>query len=292
VAIDDRLPAAGAGPATHPGAETIAAYAEARLSRAEAAEVERHLADCADCRDLLSDAAAYLEDAVAGPRALPGPRAPGKRPVLLFAAGLAAAAVIVLAVQGPAWFGRTNGAAELNELRAALASEPARMIAGRLSGDFPYAPPPAVTRGAAAGAVSPDVRIAAARLETAADDLQPADAHRARAIARLATGDFEGAVSSLEAAAGLDSSNADVHNDLAAAYFARAQGSNAVELERARTSAERALEIDREHAGALFNRALILEALGQAEAEAAWRTVREREGESPWGREAAGHAAP
>lgn len=52
MALDDRR---------HPDAERLAEYAEGTLEVDARAEVERHLADCAACRAVVMETAAFLE---------------------------------------------------------------------------------------------------------------------------------------------------------------------------------------------------------------------------------------
>ena len=124
-------------------------------------------------------------------------------------ATLAASAAVVVAVRlaGPTWVdglvGRRGTRPELRELIAALASEPTRPVEGRLTGGFKYAPPPpaAATRGPGEREVSPDVRIAAAKIEKMARENDTPQNHAALAVAYLSLGQPEKAVQALEDAA-------------------------------------------------------------------------------------------
>ena len=148
--------------------ERLAAYIDGTLSSDERAEVERHLLECADCRMVVADAAAFVRsDESSAADSVRPPGRGGRRAVVAMAV-LAAAAALVLAVRavwpGP-FSGRPAGRPELEELIAAVAQTPTRPAEGRLSG-FAYAPMPGRTRSAGGTvAASPDVRIAVARIE-------------------------------------------------------------------------------------------------------------------------------
>ena len=79
-------------------AETLAVWAEGALPSSQATAVEAHVADCARCQELVATFALTEPDAVAAPASVPA-RAPWKQWLWLPAGvGLAAAAVIFLAV--------------------------------------------------------------------------------------------------------------------------------------------------------------------------------------------------
>ncbi len=138
----------------HPSAERLAEYLDDVLSKADRAAVERHLADCADCRELVSD----TMDLIAGEEPIVKVKPSGDpfrlvgralqagawtvrnnpRLVKAVTAGLAAAAILVLAIRvaRPEWlrFGPRTDRPELQELIAALANEPTRPVEGWLRG--------------------------------------------------------------------------------------------------------------------------------------------------------------
>jgi tetratricopeptide (TPR) repeat protein len=272
--------------AGHPDAETLAAYVDRTLAVTARLAVERHASECADCRDVLADTAALVESE--GGAVVEWPRSPF-RPWMAIgvASGLAAAAAVFLLVNGGLRGGSTR-TAELDELVAAYAGEPNRPAEGRLSGGFPYAPAPSVVRGGGGTDLSPDVRIAVARIESAAASDRSARSLWALGVAHLASGTLDLAVQALEEAARLDATNAELHSDVSAAYLARGRdrGDNG-DLERALAAADRALTSQSDLPEALFNRALALAALQRPEAAAAWRAVEAREAGSPWAKEAA-----
>ncbi len=79
------------------------------------------------------------------------------------AAGLAAAATIVLAVNVFGPFGANGDERALTQLVAAVGTE--RTFDSRLTGGFAYAPVRGAVRGANDVNLSPDVRIAIAEIE-------------------------------------------------------------------------------------------------------------------------------
>lgn len=285
----------------HPDAERLAEYADGVLGADVRAEVETHLVDCADCRAVLTETIAFVTSDRAGgrthgtafaPRVLPFQ---SRRWVRGAAAGLAAAAALVLVVRlarpdllAPMFVARSNRP-ELQELIAAVANEPTRPVEGRLTGGFKYGPPPSATRGAGDRDVSPDVRIAAAKIEklARADDTPQ---HRAElGLAYLALGDLDKAVEAMEDAAQQDAGNAQFQSDLAAAYLARARSRDRAEdWARALAAADRAIKADPRRAEAYFNRALALEGLHLTDqALDAWTAYQALEPATPWSRESA-----
>lgn len=208
------------------------------------------------------------------------------------AIGLAAGACLLVALL--AWpqrrfliGDRFTDRSELSDLFVALAREPARSMEGRL-GTFPYAPPLVFTRGAERR-VSPDVVIAAATIEKYADaDERPA-VRAALGVAYLALGELDKAVTTLEEAAEVESTNLFFQNDLSVAYLARA-----ATLDRAEdyvsglAAANRAIALDPLRPEPHFNRALALAGLHMsAEAIDAWTSYRSMEPTGPWAEESA-----
>jgi tetratricopeptide (TPR) repeat protein len=278
----------------HPDAERLAEYADGVLTAEARADVEHHLSRCADCRAVVVETTAFL-DATATDRddVRHFTNVPARqRRWVGVAAGLAAAAALLLAVQvaRPGWpFGSTGDRPELQDLISAVASQPTRPVEGRLTGGFKYAPPPSPTRGPGDRDLPPDVRIAAARLEQAAA-AEPAStsAQAAQAVAFLVLGDVDKAIDGLEKVVVLQPSNARYQSDLAASYLARAkrQG-NTADWQKAAAASGRAIELDPNLIEARFNRALAIEgnASSAADAGQAWRDYLSRDNSSPWARE-------
>src|SRR5678816_605631 len=110
----------------HPEAERLAEYADGVLDAASRAEVDRHLADCADCRAVVMETMAFLD----GNPAIPASAAPKvvpfrpRRWAQGTAVGLAAAAALLLGIRvaRPDWvsglFGPRGDRPELQELIA------------------------------------------------------------------------------------------------------------------------------------------------------------------------------
>lgn len=279
----------------HPDAERLAEYAEGVLTNEARVEVEDHLGRCADCRVVVMETTAFL---TATPEARNAGRSVGVVRARLWrgwvgiAAGLAAAATLFLAVRvaRPGWlFGSTGDRPELQELIAAVASQPTRPVDGRLTGGFKYAPPPSPTRGPGDRDLPPDVRIAAARLEqTAAGNPGSASAQEAEGVALLVLGELDKAIDGLERAVAQQPSNARYQSDLATAYIARAkrQG-NAADWQKARAAAERATQADPNLIEGWFNRALAVEGISSSSADAsqAWHDYQARDSSSAWAHE-------
>jgi Flp pilus assembly protein TadD len=210
-------------------------------------------------------------------------------------AALAAAAALVLAVwlmrSGP--LGQPGVRPELEELVAAVASEPTRPVLGRLTGGFAHAAAPSPTRGITRGdptrgatgrEISAEVTIAAANIEKQADaDASPRN-RAALGTAFLVVGFIDRAVTALEAVAQADPRNASVQSDLAAAYIARAnEQGRADDLASAVTAADRAIREQPALDEAWFNRALALELSGRGdEATRAWQEAVEHQRDPAW----------
>ncbi len=277
----------------HPDAERLAEYADGVLTAEARADVEHHLSRCADCRAVVLETTAFLETMASGRDDVRHfTKVPARRRWIGVAAGLAAAAALVVAVQvaRPGWpFGSTGDRPELQDLIAAVASQPTRPAEGRLTGGFKYAPPPSPTRGPGDRDLPPDVRIAAARLEQAAA-AEPAStsAQAAQAVAFLVLGDVDKAIDGLEKVVVQQPSNARYQSDLAAAYIARAKRrGNTADWPKAVAASGRAVELDPNLIEAWFNRAVAIEgnASSAADASQAWRDYLSRDSSSPWARE-------
>jgi CHAT domain-containing protein len=177
---------------------------------------------------------------------------------------------------------------ELRELARAVGKEPARPVEGRLSGGFEHAPPLAVTRGAAGREVSPEVRIAAARIEKLAGEHETPRNSAALGTAYLTLGDWERAVEMLEDAVQQQPENAQFQNDLSVAYLSRATGSDRPEdWASGLTAAKRAIALDPRQPEPYFNRAVALHGLHMGVEEAdAWKAYQAVDGSGPWVAEA------
>jgi CHAT domain-containing protein len=274
-------------------AETIAAFLDGRLSRREKAAVTAHLADCESCHFVFAESArARLVDA-RGSHVL--------RPwqwVAIKTAGagvaLAAAASLVLIVQ-PQWAPRWWPArSEVGELVSAVGSN--RTVEPRLTGGFAYGPLRGPVRaGASIGEIaSPDVRIAAARIEKSATERRTPQNLGALGVAFLLTGKPTEAVSALESATRDAPDEAELWSDLAAAYLTRAERERHLDdLAKAVNAADRATRIAPSIKEAWFNRALAIERIGglRDEAKKAWEQYLTVDSQSGWAEEARSHLA-
>lgn len=271
----------------HPDAMQLAEYAEGLLAPDQRAVVERHLAVCADCRDLVIDAAAYAAEQRDATAQVPAP-APAptvvpfrrRKVVIAITAGLAAAAAILLTVQltqGP------SVSTSLDALIAAADQESTRPLEGRLAG-FRYAAAPTVTRGAGDVSIAPDLRIAAATLEKAAAGHDDAASLAATGIAHAVAGELDAAVASLEDAIRREPDHAQHQSDLSAVYLARGRrDAKVADYDAALSAANHALAIDGSLPNACFNQALALEALTRRDdARAAWERCLALEKDGAW----------
>jgi tetratricopeptide (TPR) repeat protein len=189
------------------------------------------------------------------------------------AAGLAAAAILVLAVQivRPDWlpFGPRSGPG-LQELIAMVAKEPHRPVDGRLRG-FKYAPPPSAMRGPGDRITSVDVRIIAATLQKEMEG--KLDRQAELGVVYLVVGQVDEAIAALKRAVQQRPDDPYAQNDLSAAYIARfAQTGQADDARNALEAAQLALQAMPSLREAAFNRALSLDRLQRnAAAAEAWQ---------------------
>lgn len=279
---DDR-----SGACPHP--EQLAAYIDGGLKGEERMSVQRHLADCDDCRETVAEAVHT---------APPGRLLRFLRRHKRGAAGggvLALAASLLIVLQVRPDLNPFRQPAPYEELVAAVGTN--RTVEGRLSGGFQYGPLRSPTRS---GSTEPpaDFELLAvlARLEhVMADQPTAANAHKL-GVARLVLGDYASGVRVLEDAAALGSSDARILNDLATAYLERGRQTKQPEdFERARAAAEQASRLDPSLIESYFNHALALEALLQNDAARmsqndaarnAWREYLSRDRDSAWRDEA------
>ena len=249
----------------HPEAQVMAAFVDGTLAPNEIAAVANHLRDCADCRTVVSETARFEreEESVSRPRSSTWWLA-------------AAAAIVAIVVAVPMLRPRTP----IGKLIAASPREH-RTVEARLSG-FPWARLQAPARGEA----PPDP--ADLKLIGAAGDVlsQTEDTH-ATGVADLLIQRRSDAIAALERAA-QGSNDAHFWSDLAAARYVYAvRDDHPSQLPQALAAADHALRLDPKSPEALFNRALIIEALGLREqARKAWQSYLDVDGGSGWAAEA------
>jgi CHAT domain-containing protein/tetratricopeptide (TPR) repeat protein len=269
----------------------MAAHAERRLGGAEAARMDEHLAGCEACYEVFAETARFVledsQDEIRSRRV-----AFARRPAFRMAAGLAAAAVLLLAVL-QVWRSRSGREQPLvAELAEAMGTH--RFVEPRLTGGFRHGrlvvvrsdtPPPGLDQQ------TPAVIAAVARIRARAESDPSAEALGALAITYLVSGDVGGAVKALESATVQDPGNARLRSDLAAAYLVRAARlDEPADLPRALEAAETAIALANPPDEAWFNRALALEGLHLADAAAeAWGDYLDRDATSAWADEARRH---
>lgn len=218
-------------------------------------------------------------------------RARGRRRAL---GGAAMLALAVAGLAGTLWWLLSPPSPGIDDpqrlaLARSLASEANRVVDGRISG-LAYAPPPVLTRGVVPPAPSPEVRIAAARIDKRARDEDSSRNRAALGVAYLALRDWDRAVEALEDAAQREASSPDILNDLAAAYLARAAQAGRVEdWVHGLAAAERSMALDPARPEPLFNRAIALRGLHLPFEEAeGWRRFQALERSGGWSAEASG----
>jgi hypothetical protein len=259
-----------------PPDETLAAFADGRLDATARQEVMEHLADCAECRDIVLLAVE-----------MPGAEATVVRPAFgrRMVAVLAVAAALALVITVPAIRERIFGRSGMSALVHVAESMDHRRGEARLSAPFPYRQAKEATRG---GADEEDYVLEAAVSEAA----ERADKRRTQAnlhalgVAHLLAGNGSEAVAVLEEARRAGNANAALLSDVAAAYLAVADDQNALKA----ADAARAIE---EIPAALWNRALALEGLDRKSDAAlkAWNDYVDIDPDSQWAAEARKHIA-
>lgn len=278
-----------------PDAETLAAYLDGRLTQDEREHVTQHVADCDDCYFVVTEVAQMPSTAA---QLEPEPISVRRRwwasKTVVWSSSvggaLAAAAMLWLAVSVGS-FRSSSDSAALQALVAAVGSD--RTVEARLTGGFAYGPLRGSVRSGELSAVpvSPDVRIAAARIEKEELGRRTPGALRQLGLAYLVTGDVIRAVRVLEEAVNRPNPDPKALNDLAAAYLVRAaRGNQSQDLAKALAAADRAVKADSRLLEAWFNRAYALDRMSLgAEAQDAWEEYLRLDAESAWADEARLH---
>jgi anti-sigma factor RsiW len=266
--------------------ETIAAYLDGRLPEREREAMAAHLASCETCYFL------FVESAQTRPPTATVETSERwwKRPIVMWpaTAGLATAATVLLAFTFGIVPGQRSDEPALQALVAAVGAD--RTFVPRLTGGFAHGPVRGAIRSGNSGSAtqSPDVRIAAARIEKETEAQPLAQALHALGIAELVTGRLDIAVVALEDSASQRPTDPRILNDLASAYLVRSeQSGNRDDLSKALVTLNRALEVDRTVPEVLFNRAYTLERLSLIpEAREAWQAYLTIDNRSGWADEA------
>jgi tetratricopeptide (TPR) repeat protein len=164
---------------------------------------------------------------------------------------------------------------------------PRRLVSGRLSTSFAWAPPPSALRTSAA-TVPATVLLPASRIEQAVRQERSAENLQAYATAQLILDSPSTAVPALEEAVHLAPDVPAMWVDLAVASFEHAQRADeAIYLPRALEAANTAISLRGSDAAAWFNKALILERLNvSSQAAAAWGRFLALEAQTAWAAEA------
>ena len=275
-----------------PDAERLAEFADGTSSGAERASIERHLANCANCRSAVMEAVRFRDHDGMADMTM-SDRAPERGRLLRFRrrwmgaaiAALTAAAVLMVIVRlAPSRQDVAGIKPELAELVAAVSTLSTRPVEGRLTG-FPYAPPPSSRRGTSIPDVPPSVRLAAAAIEAKATRNKTAENVAALGVAYLAVGDLDRAIGALDEATRQATTNAAFWSDLSAAYLRRGLRDTRVEDVRAAVgAADRALAANPNLLEAHFNRAMALSSLPTPDRSGLQDYVRRDRG--PWADEA------
>lgn len=264
---------------TCPSLETIGAFVDGRFKDREREVIAEHVSSCEACYFVFSETARMkvTSQTATLPVVMPARRNTWR----MAAAGLAAAATIVLAVNMWGSFAGNSDRRALNNLVAAVGTN--RTFEPRLTGGFAYAPVRSAVRGANDTiTLSPDARIAIAEIE------KEYAARPIAASAALIGGNADRAIAILEEASRHTPNDAKILSDLSAAYLVRAERTNATaDAASGLASANRALEIDRLMPEVLFNRALALQVIGQRDdARTAWQSYLTIDDRSGWADEA------
>jgi tetratricopeptide (TPR) repeat protein len=258
--------------------ETLAAFAEGRLKRAEIAPLLAHLETCEVCNRALETAMDV--------HGTEQPGAVAKRPPWW----LAVAAIVVLGVLAVPLLRRRGGNDDGIGRLVTLASQHARLVEPRLSGGFAWAQYRGPVRANDDGRSTERLKIDGAAgeiIERADREHGPAAEHAAGMALVLIDQPLQG-VARLEKLVADDPGDATAWNDLAAARYAAAAHLGRPSLyPEALAAADKAVGLAPRMTEALFNRALILEKLGLREqAAAAWQRYLEADPSSPWATEA------
>ncbi|HUE88502.1 MAG TPA: CHAT domain-containing protein [Vicinamibacterales bacterium] len=284
-----------------PDSALLAAFLDGALDGYERAAVVTHLAECRQCRAVALAVVEFHEiqahDDLWQPTIPPPPAPPlvatrairwsrekTRAPALVLAAVAASAALAIPMYRLiPAWSAQRAVAALLD------VAEGHRPLEARLSGANAYAPPPSLNPpGAAPRRPTLQLIATATDVRTSFEHDDAAPSRRAVGVAALLTGDLDAAIGTLEIAAEAAPRDTKLANDLAAAYYERSQRADRPDdLPAALSAVERVLVVDPSHLEALFNRALIISALGlRAEAGSAWQDYLARDPDSAWAHEA------
>jgi CHAT domain-containing protein len=266
-------------------AETLALFAEGKLSRAEIRPVLEHVTTCQSCMRIVKIARAHAAS-LEGQSDLSD-----EKPRRSWPPWLAVAAALILALLAVPAIQRSR--VTLTERLIELSPRSARIVEPRVAGGFPWAPWRGTERAGDPAADAARLRLGgvAGELMERADAGKTPDAQHAAGLALLLADRPLDAIPRLRDAAQRMPDDARAWSDLAAAQVtAAAQTARASLYPEALASADRALRIDSDFPEALFNRALILERMGVTRAaREAWERYLKADPSSAWAPEAREH---
>jgi CHAT domain-containing protein len=270
-----------------PSDETLAAFIDNRLDTPTRRRVIEHMTACDECYAVFLAATEMKQSA--GPADAPGPHnRRGKTLVMVGALATAAVVVVLLAV--PHWLPRPG----VGMLVAAARDLPYRTIEPRLSGGFAHRPLKQFVRAQRKDPHRDEEQwqllAAVAQVEKVNEKNATPETEHAVGLAHLLMNNWEEAVTRLEHAAAQRPKNAEMQNDLAAAYLARAKYMDrASDYAAAYETAQRAWSLAHTPEIA-WTRALALENLHlEIDARAAWRDYLALDPRGPWRAEAEKH---
>ena len=272
--------------------ETLAAFIDGRLDAGSRARHEAHISGCEDCYEALVETTKTLGVLAGDTRR--GAKAPtsGRPSRWRYLGGLAAAAVVVLAISvAPGLIRRQQVDRAMRDLVAAVGTN--RFTEARLSDDFAWGPRPGTVRAVAPADLPAQVLAATARLRSLTDGTDESEMLWARGVSSVVTGDMTEAIQQLERAVAMKPTNARFLTDLSAALLEQYKRDRVmVDVVAARTAAEAALLLRPGSPPALFNRALAVEALqGRDASRTAWEAYLSEDHSSGWADEARAHLA-
>jgi hypothetical protein len=283
-----------------PDAQRLAAYVDGTLTPGERDEVDAHLGDCEACREVVAEAVRTTDALEASGAKAVGE--PAKASIVDIVArrpqwaqwgvgSLAAAALVTIAVLVP-WRSLLGLQSSDQKRMAALVEAVGdhRPFEPRLTGGFGYGPLAPVMRSGGDGRevdMPPETRLAAGELAKADETHPGARTAAGHAAGALVLGDIDTAIRLLEQATQEAPMVGTYWNDLAAAYLVRASRRGDPDaVAQALAAVDLALALEPKLAEALFNRALVLDALGrQEEADLTWRTYLSVDPASGWAAE-------
>lgn len=281
----------------HPTEETLAVFAEGRLDFEERNRVIAHVADCGECRDVISVVQELEQSETAGQPGGGTVVAGRFRPSAIMATIAAALVVVFLGV--PELRERIfNRGPNMNALAEEVKARSTRAAEGRLSLELPYQRHPTNRGGTPQDDSLTGVDLLYRETEAAAGSRPSVEQRHVMGVALLYLEKRQEARVQLEAAVKQDSGETDLHRAIAASSNAALLNDLAVvyqnldafgakdALPLAQEAIARAWSLKKTPAIA-FTRATIVESLGDRDrAIAAWEDARALERDPHWTAEA------